>query len=319
MFGADARAGIKTYADGIEFMNGKLKDQLDLSLELANAQLALAQAQGLVAGATGGIGIAQSYAKRGLGVATAKVAATQARKDWTGNEALRKAQLLAAVAEGEEAEAAERAKQALGLLNVENLEATHERLQILNTDLGEIGMAASSAFADSMQSGIEGLIDGTKSLSDAFGDMAKSILASMAKIIAKQLTMKLLMSMFGGTNFGNFMGLESTSDRYGGIASYSAGGVATGNSGRGYLARLHGTEAIVPLGNDRSIPVKMQGGAGSTNNTSVTVNVADGQVSSVQTGESQGKALGNAIAMAIEERLSDEQRPGGILYKPGGG
>ena len=319
MFGAEARAGIKTYADGIEFMNGKLKEQRKLALDVANAQLALAQAQGLVAGATGGIGIAQKYAKRGAGVAQAGLAAAQARKDWTGNEALRNKALLDAKAQGEEAEAAERAKQALGLLNVENLETTHERLQILNTDLGEIGMAASSAFADSMQSGIEGLIDGTKTLSQAFGDMAKSILASLAKIIAKQLTMKILMGMFGGTAFGDFMGLETTSKRYGGIASYSAGGIATGNSGPGYLARLHGTEAVVPLGNDRSIPVKMQGGAGSTNNTNVTVNVADGQVSSTQTGESQGKALGSIIAMAIEERLNDEQRPGGLLYKPGGG
>ena len=319
MFGAEARAGITSYTEGLDFMNDKLEEMRQSALGVAAAQLAVAQAQGLVAGATGGIGIAGKYAARGLGVKQAGFAAAQASDTYLRRETTRIKELEGAGEEGSTSYQLMEAAHAMELLNVENLEKTHERLQILNTDMGELGMAAASTFADSMQSGIEGLIDGTKSLSQAFGDMAKSILVSMAKIIAKQLTMKLLMGMFGGTNFGNFMGLESTTKRYGGIASYAYGGIAQGAQGRGYLARLHGTEAVVPLGNDRSIPVKMQGGAGNTNNTSVTVNVAEGGASSDVTGENRGAALGNVIANAIEERLQDEQRPGGILYRPGGG
>ena len=131
---------------------------------------------------------------------------------------------------------------------------------------------------------------------------------------------------FGGTStVGSGGGGGGGFARYGGVfsspgyKSFASGGIASGSSGSGYLAKLHGTEAVVPLGNDRSIPVKMQGGAGNTNNTSVTVNVAEGGTSSEVSGESKGQALGGVIAMAIEERLQDEQRPGGILYKPGGG
>merc|ERR1712070_983838 len=64
--------------------------------------------------------------------------------------------------------------------------------------------------------------------------------------------------------------------RYGGVMShsgksFSSGGISHGPES-GYNATLHGTEAVVPLGNDRAIPVKMQGSAGN-NNVSVTVNV----------------------------------------------
>ena len=169
---------------------------------------------------------------------------------------------------------------------------------------------------------------GTMSLSEAFASMAKSILASMAKIVAELLAEKLLRGMFGDW-FGGTSTVGSGGgggmNRYGGIMnspgyrSFAGGGIASGNSGRVYLARLHGTEAVVPLGNDRSIPVKMQGGAMNTNNTSVTVNVEGGQASSSVTGEQQGAALGKLIAASIEERLVNESRPGGLLTNTGGG
>jgi hypothetical protein len=195
------------------------------------------------------------------------------------------------------------------------------------SDWGKIGTAFKETFASSFQKGIEGLINGTKSLKEAFADMAKGILASMAKVLAELMTQKLLGSMFG--DFFSTGGIKATggtgNNRYGGIVSspgyrsFAKGGIAQGDQGRGYLARLHGTEAVVPLGNDRSIPVTMKGGVGNTNNTSVVVNVAEGGTSSQVTGETQGAALGGVIAAAIEQRLNDEQRPGGILYKPGGG
>jgi hypothetical protein len=104
------------------------------------------------------------------------------------------------------------------------------------------------------------------------------------------------------------MSKSGKSFRYGGMA---VGGVASGPES-GYNVTMHGTEAVVPLGNDRSIPVKLQGGMGNINNTNVVVNVdADGnaQVS----GEEQAKSLGAAIQNAVTEEIVKQQRPGGLL------
>jgi hypothetical protein len=104
--------------------------------------------------------------------------------------------------------------------------------------------------------------------------------------------------------------------RYGGIMSpsgksFSGGGVAEGPEA-GYNATLHGTEAVVPLGNDRSIPVKMSG-SGGTNNVNVTVNVDQGgQSQSVLTGDG-ARELGKTIAAIAQDTIAKEQRAGGLL------
>ena len=46
---------------------------------------------------------------------------------------------------------------------------------------------------------------------------------------------------------------------------FADGGIASGPSS-GYPATLHGTEAIVPLPNGRSIPVETKGGGGNVTN-----------------------------------------------------
>ena len=56
-------------------------------------------------------------------------------------------------------------------------------------------------------------------------------------------------------------GISGAVGAVGGFLGFSQGGIASGPSG-GYPAMLHGTEAIVPLPNGRSIPVEMSGGGG---------------------------------------------------------
>jgi len=324
MYGPEAIKGVTDYASALTFINGQVTDMEANLLAAANAQLTFAQAKMGVAGAAGGPGVVGDYWKKQSQTAGAFAASTAARASWDTDAAKRTKELEQAGPEGSSGYATMKAKHDAAELHVLTLEKTSERTKMLNSDLGELAMAGTNAFADSMQSGLEGVITGTKSLSDAFKDMAKNILASLAKVIAKQLMMRMLMGAFGGTSFGtDFLGLPKPESRYGGILSspgyrsYRTGAVASGPNS-GYAATLHGTEAVVPLGNDRSIPVKMKGGAGSTNNTNVTVNVAqDGQTDTSITGESGGAALGMVIANAIDERLQDEQRPGGML-NPGG-
>ena len=124
------------------------------------------------------------------------------------------------------------------------------------------------------------------------------------------------------SSMGGFMhqpnSLLSNGPRNGGVFSqgkrmqgYAAGGVARGSTS-GYPAMLHGTEAVVPLPNGRSIPVEMKD-SGATNNN-IVVNVStDGQTSREgSTGPDMDK-LGNSIAKAVQVELQNQKRSGGIL------
>ena len=102
--------------------------------------------------------------------------------------------------------------------------------------------------------------------------------------------------------------------RYGHMPKgYSVGGVARGPQA-GYPAVLHGTEAVVPLPNNKSIPVDLRG-AGQNNNVVVNVSVeSDGQGSMDAQGDgTDSKRLGTMIAGAVQKELHNQKRVGGIL------
>ena len=116
--------------------------------------------------------------------------------------------------------------------------------------------------------------------------------------------------------------VEPPSRRYGGLTSppkysMSEGGVARGRLS-GYPAILHGTEAVVPLPNNRSIPVDLRGSTGDVNNVTVNVNMgqggdAGGLGSSMEGDNNDGLQLGKVIANAVQKELQNQKRSGGIL------
>jgi hypothetical protein len=125
----------------------------------------------------------------------------------------------------------------------------------------------------------------------------------MALAVGEFATKIGLVGRYGGSFKG---GMKSF--MYGG---YTHGGVTDGPEA-GYNVRMHGREAIVPLGNDRSIPVKMQGGTG-TNNVNVSVNIdQSGQSQSLVTGDG-ARELGKTIAAIATDTIAKEQRAGGLL------
>ena len=172
----------------------------------------------------------------------------------------------------------------------------------------QVGDTFRNSFATGMATVFQSMIEGTKSMKEAFGDMAKAILSSLAQILAQQAAMQIM-------SFIPFMPGTSPAGRYGGVMnppgyrSFASGGIATG-SDSGYTATLHGTEAVVPLGNDRAIPVKFEGGGQGGGNVTVNVNMATGE--STMTGN-DSYALGRAIAQAVQTEISKQQRPGGTL------
>ena len=100
------------------------------------------------------------------------------------------------------------------------------------------------------------------------------------------------------------------------MQGYANGGIAKGPKS-GHLAMLHGKEAVVPLPKGNSIPVEMNGTAGSMQNNNVTVNVStDGQTQSTSNGP-MAEGLGQVIAAAVQKELHNQKRAGGILNKHG--
>ena len=80
---------------------------------------------------------------------------------------------------------------------------------------------------------------------------------------------------------------------------------------------LHGTEAVIPLGQNKHIPVEMKGGGGmgTQNNVSINVNIdKNGNSDETSTSDStQGETLGKAVSRAVQEELQYQKRSGGIL------
>jgi len=237
-----------------------------------------------------------------------------------------------------------------------SLERAKAGLDLIKTESSlayEYLSAAGDAFTNSLTTGIEGLIKGTMTVKEAFRSMALSIIDSLAKIAAQQLAEQIFsfavgaaMSSVGtqrvnaGDSMNNAVNMDMgakldasfsrqfSSNRYGGVVSrgrkmqgYAAGGVASGPQA-GYPVMMHGTEAIVPLPNGKSIPVEMKGGAqGDVNNINVTLNMQEnGKGNASAMGDNyQQKQLGKAITNAIQDELIRQKRPGGLLSPISGG
>lgn len=210
------------------------------------------------------------------------------------------------------------------------LRKSHQALHMQKT-LQEGLINISNTMISSMEQGIEGLITGTMTAKEAFLNMAKAVLQAIAQMIAKMLVAQLISSALfssfgfgggaagagaatgGGSGFGmGFGGMGMM--RYGGVMDgYSRGGIAAGPD-KGYPAVLHGTEAVVPLPNNRSIPVELQGNTGGTNNVTVNVTVSEsGDTKNTTSDSQQGANLGNAISLAVQKELQNQKRSGGIL------
>jgi len=176
------------------------------------------------------------------------------------------------------------------------------------------------------------MIDGTKSAKEAFKDFFKMMMQEAARAIAKLLVMQAITSAMGffgvptGTgpiaqlfNFGRYGGImEPPKMRYGGVLDqYSMGGIAQGSQA-GHLAMLHGTEAVVPLPNGRSIPVELSGGGSQTNNVSVNVNIENSGQANTEMQGNNANEFAKSIANVVQREIQNQKRPGGLLSPYGG-
>jgi hypothetical protein len=89
----------------------------------------------------------------------------------------------------------------------------------------------------------------------------------------------------------------------GDFLGFSAGGVARGPSG-GYSAMLHGTEAVVPLPDGRTIPVTIRGGMGGGGGDNITLNIS-------VSGSGNAREIANAVSEQVQRAFRRRSRSGG--------
>ena len=158
--------------------------------------------------------------------------------------------------------------------------------------------------------GILGKIPGLGGLFGGGGGLAGGgILSSIIGMIPGLNMIAPFLSIFGLAK-GGIIGLA----KGGLMPRYADGGIATQPT---YLVgEGKQNEAVVPLPDNRSIPVNLGRGAGSTNNTSINVNI-DGSGASADVTADGGAQLAEAINASVMATIIKEQAPGGILNPTG--
>ena len=171
-----------------------------------------------------------------------------------------------------------------------------------------------NAMANALQGMEDALVNFVMTGKLAFGDLARSILADITRIVIRSAIISPILGAFGikvGSAKGNvFAGGEHLQEyAYGGIVNRRT--VFPMKNGMGLMGEA-GAEAIMPLkrGSDGKLGVMSQGGGGNVVN--VTVNASG---TSAQGNTMKANQLGKMIGTAIEAELIKQKRPGGILYE----
>tara|TARA_B100001250_G_scaffold187012_1_gene160755 strand:- start:2567 stop:6097 length:3531 start_codon:yes stop_codon:yes gene_type:complete len=160
-----------------------------------------------------------------------------------------------------------------------------------------------------------------------FKEFARSIIADIAKMIAKQMIFNMIAGLTGGkggwfsklTGGGGGGGADVNNAKgnvfaQNGIVPYAKGGIVNKptffpfSKGTGLMGEA-GPEAIIPLQRGRDGKLGVAGGGGST-----TVNVSvDAKGSKVEGDGKQMAQLGKLLGSAIEMEIAKQKRPGGLL------
>jgi hypothetical protein len=160
-----------------------------------------------------------------------------------------------------------------------------------------------------IESGFMSMVDGTKSVKDAFRSMASEIIKELYRIfVVKRITGMISgfiggMSGVGMTNAPAVNPLQGLSGSQM-LPARAMGGQVTG--GRPYMVGERGPEMIVPQRNGNVVPNNQLGGGGVTVNQ--TINVSTGVQ---QTVRAEIKTLMPQIAEASKAAVADAVRRGG--------
>lgn len=178
---------------------------------------------------------------------------------------------------------------------------TVKELEVYNLKLARIKetQALYGTVQSSLESGFMAMVDGTKSVEDAFKDMAKSVIAELYRVLVVK---RMVGSFEAGTGIMGFLG---------GIFGKASGGTVM--SGTPYLVGEKGPELIVPQNRGHVMNADltdkaMNGSKGETVVVNQTINVSTGVQ---QTVRSEIKQLMPQIAQSAKSAVVDAKRRGG--------
>ena len=178
-------------------------------------------------------------------------------------------------------------------------EAEEQRLQLMST------------VESSLEEGFMSMIDGTKSVKDAFRDMAREIIAELYRVLVVKRMVSGITSFLGFADGGAFSGGSQ-------IQAYADGGVVGGptffpmSGGKTGLMGEAGPEAIMPLkrGANGKLGVQMEGGGGDNITVNQSFNFSANGDDSVK------KLIAQAapqIANMTQKQIMDSRRRGGAM------
>jgi uncharacterized protein YukE len=155
--------------------------------------------------------------------------------------------------------------------------------------------AIANTIRESFSSAFMSMVDGTKSVKDAFRDMARNIIMKLYEVLVVQRLVNGIMGVVGKA----FPALAPA------IAGFKAmGGPVTG--GQAYMVGERGPELVVPSRNAQVIPNNQLGGGGVT--VVQNINVSTGVQ---QTVRAEIKSLMPQIADSAKAAVLDAKRRGG--------
>lgn len=204
-----------------------------------------------------------------------------------------------AIAEQQVLEAMDKAE--MKTLKAENALSAYAKTAIDLQDALEDGALKG---VKSLEDGLVDLITGAESASDAFSNMARSIINDIARMHIQQSVTKPLAGMLSSfiPSFFGFGDAAKNTRAEGGPIS----------AGHPYLVGERGPELIIPNASGTVIPNKMLGGGGSGVTVNQTINLSTGVQQTVRT---EVMSMLPQIAEASKSAVLDARRRGGSFAR----
>jgi len=140
------------------------------------------------------------------------------------------------------------------------LQSLRQQVNNFEETVGQMLGSAVSQATDALAASFQSMIEGTKSAKEAWKDFGSAVLRIIAQIIAKAAALKITQAVLGLADGGVLPGVSDDNASLP-VQNYARGGVARSPQlavfGEGNRA-----EAFVPLPDNRSIPVTINGGGG---------------------------------------------------------